>query len=350
MNVSHVDSGIPWIPPLPDDYLEEVQEIINSYDNHPKAFIRFTENWALVREFYDDNSNSKNLKYRNILESGRQNVRIQQYILENDLTNSFVVTPIYTYEPSEHYHSPDPDYWEETYILAHKQFEMSCRVARPAPRGISELQEILGVRELQMETSAVASTAFLSLYPDLGSRGLQVRNLCNGAPQQTLTTKQAAELARMCILGLYKNLDYNNIFFDTQGRVAISITEQEHVLNQHPAHVIAEIAKLKLYCSEEALKVVKNIERKYALHLIISEIKEIALIFFAVTVFTLLGGLIMYPHIAEGMLLSSPLAMIGLPLLLKTPVVSICKTLQVWRWSTLGIKGMQKIMRMNNLV
>lgn len=209
--------------------------------------------------------------------------KFHDYILENNLTTELVVPETYLY-----WHASKRKF----YVVSEK-IDLSEDVATPA--------------NLEAEKNFKLSGATLAG---------QMKALADGKPQRSLTVMQAKALAGLACLG-YEDLDYNNLYFALDGRVAIIDTKSQEcvapylwgnlvqasfyqaasdasllqtiaigvvgtisILSLFPedASPLAGIAKLKLYCdNKDALKEVEIIGKKILRSTVIKTIVKIAL-------------------------------------------------------------------------
>lgn len=168
------------------------------------------------------------------------------------------------------------------------------------------------------------------------------------APQKDLTEKQARGLAELAFKAGYRDITYNNIFFDKQGRVAIIDTEsvfrgfKKHFKTSSlPVKIINFLFndwdnwsvrsgitggthQVKMFCTDEkALNAVKLVEIKHVLWSVALKIGKIALAIFAIKAIALIAASASVPALA---LLTLKIASIIVKLRLVADIVMLIGT------------------------
>lgn len=193
----------------------------------------------------------------------RKAEKIRNYILQNHLESHLMVPKKFLY-----WHQVS----QKFYVISEK-VNLSPEVAEPESDEVEDIWKAGAV---------------------LG--GGQCAALAEDKPKRALTAQQAKALAELSTMG-YTDLSYNNLYFTTDGRIAIIDTEpQKRFLKKAVAkniipyllidkssllaqQAISGTAKLKLYCSEEAARLeVRKVESKHALWNIAKLISKIALL------------------------------------------------------------------------
>lgn len=208
----------------------------------------------------------------------RKAEKIRNFIQENHLEEHVMVPRKYIY-------------WDERsgkfYVIAEKA-DLSDEVATPQANA----------RDL------------LKLEGEI--HGGQMEALTNNARERTLTPEQAEALAKLSFKG-YTDLTYNNMFFTTDGRVAILDTEPikrtikkmfsesyyltflfQDTASLITQQAIAGTAKLKLSCSDPlALRAVEKVEKEHFLWNLAQLVGKIA-----VCVLVISAAALLLPHLA----------------------------------------------------
>lgn len=188
--------------------------------------------------------------------------------------------------------------------------------------------------------------------------GGQVKAFTKGKPTRALSPEQARGLSELSILG-YTDLTYNNLFYNTDGKVAIIDTEpvkrglkKELAKNKFAMWLgdkgallaqqsISGMAKLKMYCNSEALREVKKVEQKHVLWSIAKLIGKIAFYSFALYVLTKAVALLPIGALAVKALKISLIAIAILKILVL--VLNVASVATIWKLSQDKLDGIAVI-------
>jgi hypothetical protein len=246
----------------------EKEEITNIFRQRPqlqapvkKTHILFPEdyNWVLKRP--KDGRYPDSHLYR-----VRKAKKVSEYIQEHHLENFFTV----------------PKMW---IVYQNSLFYTVCEK-------ISFSEEVGEISSRWLDQS-IQSTPLRKLSG-------QLKAYKNGKPQRAVTAPQAKALAAMAFQFQLTGLDFNNLFFTEDHKIALIDFEPETRdikkaqlkgsawITGKRAHMtfllaLCALSKLKTYCSNDALKEVEDVERSYALKHLATRIARLSAVLLGLT-------------------------------------------------------------------
>lgn len=257
----------------------------------------------------------------------RKAEKIRTYIQQNNLGDHIVVPKKYLY-------------WDATrnqFCVVAEKMNLSPEVATPASQEIE--------------------AGFKSCASELQG---QCQALSEGKPRRSLTPTQAKALAELSVLG-YTDLSYNNLYFTSDGKVAIIDTEpHKRSLKKMRSSLfqslffdkgslltmqsIAGIAKLKLYTDNPAaLQEIQKVEKNHVLWRIAQLITKISLVALAIYFTPTITARIPVAALAKALKISFIAIAVIKDLFL---IFNVINVYGFWSWSHQGPQGVGIISNM----